>query len=227
MNIKKNILNIETRSKIYSYIKHNPGVHFRNISKELCVNSYNLDYHLRFLSKQGLIIKTKENGYSRYFIAKAVGNNQKILLGLLRQKTPRYIIIGIMSCLGLSSKELCQLLGKSPATINFHLQKLIKNEIIELCPNENGIVFRKKPNIYIERQLARRELVYRLVDPVWIEKVIIMHKNSILDEIDKGIFESINNWCDNGIPKKVVTLDNSINRSLESLFDIFPNPYCV
>jgi len=227
MIAKKDILNLETRSKIYGYIKTHPGIHFSNITSKLDINNYNLDYHLRFLARGGLITSMKEKGYARYFIARAVGNNEKKVLSLLRQKTPRHIIIAIMSCYGLSSKELCQMLNKSPSTMNFHIKKLIENDIIEVCLAGKGFVQRKTHRIIIERDIVGREIVYRLKDANWVEKVIIMYRNSLLDEIEKDLFDNIDNWDNEKIPRRIRTLDYSINTSLEKFFEIFPHPYHV
>jgi DNA-binding transcriptional ArsR family regulator len=229
--MNKDILNLETRRKIYNYIKKNPGVHFRSISKKLKIRGSTIEYHLRILTRQNLITEMKENGYLRFFVNNAVGNNEKKVLSLLRQKTPRHIVISLLSLCGLSSKELCQLLNKSPSTINFHIKILLKNNIIEKCPITPAgkeLVQRSSSMVFIERNIVGREIVYQLKEPYQIKKLIIMHENSLLDGISKEVFATMRNrhcdWYD-GKMQKVITTDNSIKRLIESVYDIFPHPY--
>jgi hypothetical protein len=168
----------------------------------------------------------KENGFLRFFVTRTIGQKEKKVLGLLRQETPRYIIIAILNCCGLSSKELCQLLNKSPSTINFHIKRLLRNDIIEICPVGTGFVQKSSSNVFIERNIVGRETVYQLKEPYLIEKLIIMHKDSLLDGVTKDVFDSIRDWH-NGNIKNLITLDKSTDRLLEKLFDIFPPPYYI
>ena len=75
------ILNLETRRQIYNYIRKNPGVHFRDISRKLKISMYNLDYHLHILKKQGFVIEKKVNNYLRYHTMHSTGNVNKKILG--------------------------------------------------------------------------------------------------------------------------------------------------
>ena len=46
---RSEILNLENRRKIYNYIRDNPGLHLRELSRRLNIAYYNLDYHIRYL----------------------------------------------------------------------------------------------------------------------------------------------------------------------------------
>ena len=56
-----NILELETRRKIYDFIQKFPGLHVREISRRLEIPFSTLQYHLRFLEKRELV-KAKDDG---------------------------------------------------------------------------------------------------------------------------------------------------------------------
>ncbi len=74
-------------------------------------------YHLKYLVKREFIVTKKEGRYQRYFIAKKVGNNDKKTLGVLREKTPRDIILYLLCNVGDSQIEISKNLNKNPKTI--------------------------------------------------------------------------------------------------------------
>jgi len=118
---------LETRKKIYNYILKNPGVHLRELQRNLNIKIFNLKYHVQKLVKNGCIIQKKEDGYLRFFVIHTVSNGDKKVLGILRQKTARHIVLVALYEIAVSQKEICDFLQKSPSTINFHIKNLLKN----------------------------------------------------------------------------------------------------
>jgi len=223
--MKKEILDLETRRRIYNYILDNPGVHFRDISKKLKINLYNLRYHLHFLQKYNMLCVKNENGYLRFFIAQTVGNGDKKLLAFLRQKTTRDILLSLQWCIGLTLSELSQFLEKSPSTINFHLNRLIENHIVVTAPVINGVIYRRNSKDIIDRKLIGREVVYLLKDPAEIYRMFTTYKKSILDEITIKIFEEI--YPSPPFFRRYIPLNHSMDRFINQFFEIFPHPYHI
>ena len=90
MGKRQGIITFETRKRIYTYVLQHPGVHLRDISRNLNLNINNLYYHIKFLERQELLFEKKIHGYSRFFIRKTVGNAEKQLLCFLRKKIMRF-----------------------------------------------------------------------------------------------------------------------------------------
>jgi len=224
--MKKNkILDLTTRRKIYKYISENPGVHLRKISRTLDLKIFNLYYHIKFLKKQGLIFTIKKNGYLRCFISNSIGNGEKKLLILLRQKTTRDIILSILWSWGLSSKELCKILNRSGSTIDFHLKKLIKNNIIEPCVSNRKIAYIRKKHAVYERGKNGREIVYYLKNAKIVYNTFTIYQDSLLDDATLEIFSSIDDYYSKIKPKRINTIDDCYDTVIDSLYDVFPHPY--
>jgi DNA-binding transcriptional ArsR family regulator len=94
---KRGIIKLKTRKLIFNYILKHPGLHFRELSRELKIAKSTLDYHLTFLKKLELI-KVKSNGrYNRYYALNKVDRRDKELLNVLRQDIPLKLILRLMA----------------------------------------------------------------------------------------------------------------------------------
>jgi predicted transcriptional regulator len=222
---KKDILDLETRRIIYNYIQKNPCSHFRNISKNLNLKVYNLNYHIKFLQKHGLITSKKEKGYLRFFIANTIGTEEKNILSFLRKKTTRDIIVTILWRYASSLKELCKYLEKSPSTISSHMKKLIENEIITPAPVGDGVIYWHRKNTQLERKTIGRETLYMLKNSELIYKTFIIHKKSILDKETWNIIDSLKIHHTNKNAKFIKDWNGAIDDIMEIYYEIFPHPY--
>ena len=62
------LLEIETRRNIYDLITKNPGLHLSKIAQLLSLRLSLVEYHLRYLEKNNIILGISEEGYKRYYI---------------------------------------------------------------------------------------------------------------------------------------------------------------
>jgi len=222
----KNFLDIETKRNIYDYILKNPGVHLREISRNLNLNIYNLDYHIKILLKHNLIYQKENDGYHRYFIAKKIGNKEKELLCFLREKILRDIVVIIMWRYALSLKDLSKAFEKPPSSITFHLEKLKKAGIIEPVEKGKGLIYRHDRSRSLERNTNSRISYYRLKEPFFVYETILMYEESILSKETKEIMDSLEIIKHNK-HKHVKEMDHIIDDIFIQIFEIFPNPYHV
>ena len=128
----QDVLELETRRKIYDLISQNPGVHLSKISQMLNMRTSLVEYHLLFLKKHEIISSDKETGYKRYYIKGQIGIKDKKYLFILRQKTVLEIILYLLKNDVSLHKVILENVKVSPSTLSYHLNKLIKNDIIEL-----------------------------------------------------------------------------------------------
>ena len=140
------ILHLENRRRIYNCIRNNPGLHIRGVAKRLRLTYYNVNYHLNYLKKLGLISVKKNNSYSRLYCTNCIGIKEKEILNIIRQKTPRHILIFMCTFVVTSQKELSINLEKHPTTITFHLKKLLDIGVIEPAETIDGITISRHPS---------------------------------------------------------------------------------
>jgi len=125
------ILELETRRKIYDLISKNPGLHLSKISELLKMRVSLVEYHMRYLEKHDIAIVDKKTGFSRYFLKGKVETKTKHY-SILRQKTILLIIFFLLKHDSARHKDILENIDCAPSTLSYHLNKLIKYNIIEV-----------------------------------------------------------------------------------------------
>ena len=125
---KEQILDNFTRGKIYGYIVANPGDHYNSIMNALRLSNGTFAYHLRRLEDEGLI-KSATNGTLKRFypVDMRVTENENDSLTRIQ----RIVFDIIVETPGISQKEISGLLSVSNATVNFHMDALIKKGFVK------------------------------------------------------------------------------------------------
>ena len=115
--LHSNPLDQPTRLEIYSYIKDNPGVHFRGKCDGLGLSVGVVQYHLSVLEHAGLINAMADGQNKRYFEHNTFRETDAKLVSLMRHNTTAKILTilaqkgpalhrDIPCCLGISSQAV-------------------------------------------------------------------------------------------------------------------------
>lgn len=176
--MKEDYLALETRKKIYELISNSPGLHKREIARALSMSLSTIDYHLHYLEKRGIVSARQDGKYKRYFITEKTEAMDKRILPLLRQETPRRIVIFLLQKPQAIHKEICKEVKKAPSTVSFHLKKLIDAGIVD------------------EISLGR-ERAYVVKNPEKTADLLLTYKSTFLD---KAVDKFVDAWA--GFGKK-------------------------
>jgi predicted transcriptional regulator len=153
-----NLLDLETRRRIYNYISKYPGLHFRRLCKELKIPNGTMSYHLSYLKKRGLIEIKNKDMKSRYFVSHKVSEIDKKLFSIFRKELLRNILIFTARNYWTTQDMLAKRLKKSNATISRCLNKLIELDIIESIKIGSCIRYRHKhPEQHIDFLIRYRK----------------------------------------------------------------------
>ncbi len=163
MGEKEEALELETRRKIFAYVSKYPGSHMRKIKRELDLAMGEIEYHLNYLEEHGLFASQMSGNKKRYYVANEVQYPDRKILGILRQKMPRKIILLVMKNEIISFGDILKELDISKSTLSFHLKKLIKSSILEV---------RRKG----------RQKFYSVKDQKRVVQILITYKSSFVDE---------------------------------------------
>jgi len=174
MGEKDSSLELKTRRIIYNCILKNPGIHERELERRLKLALSTIDYHLYYLKRKELVITKTDGHYTQYYASGKVGEKDKKLLAILRQKSPRKIIIFLLLNKMCFHRDICDHLGLAPSTTSFHLNKLVELELINR--SEKG-----------------RETKYSINEPEYISDLIITYKKSFLDD---AVYRFADTWLD-------------------------------
>lgn len=128
----EDILDLETRRKIYDIISKNPGVHLSKIADLGQMRISHVEYHINYLEKHEIVTVEKSTGYKRLYIKGTIGTKDKRYLSILRQKTLLQIVLFLLKNETVHHKDILENVEVSPSTLSYHLNKLVKHDIVEV-----------------------------------------------------------------------------------------------
>lgn len=166
-------LDVNTRREIYTFLREVPGAHFSEIQRRLDLATGTLQYHLRYLEKRDLIEAKRDGRYTRYYPSMEVDRRHKPILGLLRQSTPRRLVLDLIEHGPSRLTDMSDRLDLAPSTLSFHLKKLMKEDIVERP--ERG--------------------VYQVVDREGMLDLLVTYRSSFIDSaVDRivNLFTGVN-----------------------------------
>jgi predicted transcriptional regulator len=167
---ERKVLELDSRRKIYEVVKKYAGCHFREIQRKCNLSTGTVKYHLTYLVNHRLIKEEKDETNIRYFPKEFISENKK-LLGLLRQKKVREIILFILTNNNCNHEQIAEAVNVSPSTVSWHLKKLLENNIIGYLKN------------------GRKTSYNILIDKEEIIKLLITYRESFLDSLVDNVIE--------------------------------------
>jgi len=159
---KEEILELTVRREIYNHILQSPGLHERELSRKLNIPLSTLNYHLKYLKKRNLLSSSLDGLYTRYYVVGEIGSEDRKVIGVLRQKVPRKIVLFLLLNSRCNHRDIYNHVGVAPSTASFHLNKLAEFDVIT-------------------RMQTGRETVYHIKNPEHISDLLITYKKSFFD----------------------------------------------
>lgn len=162
-----NVLALDTRRRIFEYIRDTPGAHLRQIHRAVELPFGQVLYHLTFLEKREFIVVRKDGKFNRYFVRNVMSRREKEIISALRHNVPRKVAILLLIHGRQTHKDLLRHAGVSPSTLSFHLQKMLEANVVA-------------------REARGRESFYTLPDAEMAAQVLLTHRTSFhTDEVDR------------------------------------------
>ena len=116
--------------KVLQYIQAKPGIHLREIKRDLGMAMGTIQYHLNLLEKQGKIISERQSFRKFYFPVGLFAENQRKILKIIKQDTVREILLFIVAKKNPTQQEIVNEIHISAASVNWHLDRLKKTDLI-------------------------------------------------------------------------------------------------
>ncbi|MBD6955917.1 MAG: winged helix-turn-helix transcriptional regulator [Thermoplasmata archaeon] len=151
------------KRRIYEYIEKNPGRHMREIKRSLGLSMGDVQYNLYSLEKLGYIVSLKKGLYKRYYPRNMFSEKEKGIIALISNENMRKILLMLMKRPGSTQSELVMFTGLTPATVNWHMKKLIDENVVEIKREGRNIRY------YI-RDVRRIENLMRIYYPTFWER---------------------------------------------------------
>lgn len=129
---RDNVLKSPVRRQMYDYVRANPGVYLRELSRTLSLNPTNTTWHLRKLVEAELVRCQMVNGLKVYYPIEGGVNvkKQAIANSILKNENARTMVAFLSAHPGAHQREMARALGVNHGTIRWHLRKLCEAEVV-------------------------------------------------------------------------------------------------
>ncbi|MFX1390823.1 MAG: hypothetical protein ACFE9Z_12235 [Promethearchaeota archaeon] len=121
---KNDILNNETRNRIYNYILKNPGVYFNKIVIELEINKPVVVWHVKMLEKFGFVKREVFENHAIFFESNLIEKKKKYSYYTTKDKSKKIIEYLKMNDFGITKTHLSNDLGMHHNTVSKYLKIL-------------------------------------------------------------------------------------------------------
>ncbi|MGA1872921.1 MAG: winged helix-turn-helix transcriptional regulator [Thermoplasmatota archaeon] len=157
-------LDLPLRKRITEYVRRNPGVHFRQISRDLELAIGQLDFHLNALIKGEVLVKQVVSGNTRYYVRDRFSKDERRAMSVLRREIPRGIVLFLLDNPGATPTAILGNFTFTSATLSYHLRRLERYGI--LTAEQEG-----------------RERHYSVVDPELVRSLLVLYSATLADTI--------------------------------------------
>ena len=126
-----NVLDNQSRFRVYSYIKTKPGAYISEIVEQIGLDRETVKYHIKTLKAKKKIEAYKDGGKVRYFENVFVYNeDERKVISALQNPTNQRIISEIIDGKCDTNSALAHEFGLSKATISWYMKNLTEAGLI-------------------------------------------------------------------------------------------------
>jgi len=161
---------------------NNPGLHSRELSRQLKIPYSTLKYHLGCLEQQGAIMTEREGKYLRHYRAGTMDVNEKKIMSVLRKETSKQIILFLLAHRYASQIQLSRKLGKHPTTIGHALKELVALNVIKPMKITEVNRMRRGDLNGLEKPPESHEQFFRLKNQLFISHIVRFYQENLCTE---------------------------------------------
>ncbi|MBX8631082.1 MAG: ArsR family transcriptional regulator [Thermoplasmata archaeon] len=169
--MEKDPLSLETRRRIFQFIRERPGSYPREIVRELSLQFGVVQYHLGVLVDLRILTFVDDGFRKRYYVSREVKSSDRQMLSVLKLDTPRRIVLHLFQKGEASFDEIRSQFGFSKSALSFHMKKLLSA----------GIVGEKR---------SSSRSTYYIVDRDAVARILITYRSSFLDNLVDSFIDS-------------------------------------
>ncbi len=124
------VLQLETRQRIFGVVRKNPGFSAREVQRQLGLGWGETAYHLDRMAEAGVLRRERAPNRDFYFASEVTWDDRRYLV-FLRGEATRSILLALIENPGLSPADLAEKLGIARSTVYFHLTRLVRGGLLE------------------------------------------------------------------------------------------------
>lgn len=160
--VRRHLLSLENRQRLADHVERHPGVHLRQLARDLGLAIGTTEHHLHLLVRHGILERHDQGGHAAYFTAGTCPAPERRLLCALRSETPRRLLRALAADPDLDPGTLAERLDLSRSAVAHHLARLITDGVLErLRVGRSSLLRIREP-----AELAKALAVYDRHHPV-------------------------------------------------------------
>lgn len=129
---REDVLEYETRRRLYHLIEDEPGLHMRELERRSAIPLSTLRHHLRYLEEHRLIDLVEDKNVTRYFATVLPEAADRKTIAALRQEALRRVVLFVLAQGGAASySDLQAHVGAPPSTLAVYLAQLVDRGLLE------------------------------------------------------------------------------------------------
>ena len=159
MGEKEKSLELKTRRIIFKHILKNPGLHERELARQLNIALSTIDYHLYYLRRAKRITSNIESGKLHYY---PYSNNTNISNPMnatlkIQELTPHqeHILSAIKQNTGINQTELIAKTSLKRHILSYNISKLIHLGIVRKTSHEKNVCYDYIPDELLEYEMLK------------------------------------------------------------------------
>lgn len=112
------------RSRIVALVEAQPGIHYSDLVRKTGKGHGAVEHHIRKLVAGGLVRRIEAKGYTCFFPEGATDRRTMHAASVLKSPVARGLVAHLRETPGMSSADAARLLGVTPPTLHYHVQRL-------------------------------------------------------------------------------------------------------
>jgi predicted transcriptional regulator len=128
---REEVLDYETRRRIYRLIEDEPGLHLRELERRSGIPLSTLRHHMRYLEEHHLVETFDDQNATRHFATTSVEPEDRRVLAALRQGSLRRVLLYILGRGGSANyQEILLSIGAPSSTLAVYLAQLTRRGLL-------------------------------------------------------------------------------------------------
>lgn len=128
----------DTQKRIIETLVNTPGLHSRELSRQVECPYSTMQYHVNRLKKQGVIQSERQGKYLYHYIGESLGIRERKIISVLRKETTKGILVFLTAHARATQSEISIALQKHQTTVSDILAQLLALGILKTTVLDNN-----------------------------------------------------------------------------------------
>jgi predicted transcriptional regulator len=145
------------RAEVLAFVERYPGVHARELERQMGLTNRAGAYHLDALEREGALARVETGGYVRFFpreTRKRLTPRDLAFVCLLRHPPALQIVLLLLSKGELTPGAMSERLALARPSVSYHIKALLEADVLDVQVEGRERHYSLRDRAYVARALA-------------------------------------------------------------------------